>query len=743
MIIYFTTILLAFRLTHQVCTVAQAPFPKIFGSIIDATYINQIDYSGSYLAVAGCSKDKGFRGDTSTNTLFIPVVLVYQGPESTYLWGKSFTAMTGDPFYGVKINSAGTKVVDITNGNLVSVTWVVAATQYDNNYRNLLLLDSGLLYMGDGTQIFKIDPTLVTAAKYSLPSYQTVGLQYNTEQTHIHIFSYAANLCMLTVVDISTFTLVFQRQVQCQSATQSALQTKFQTCTHKEAASDDTIAFQEGTRFYRMRSEYLTPAFTGTTLHDPANPTTLQPMALHCGSSDLLYSLFWATAYQTDYNRVFVGKVDFNSGKMFYTRFLQQILDARPAVIIDANVFYLPSATQTIYKSPSQTFPLGSKTQSIIYSPLSTCQQVDEYEYPPVTLTMDSLVYTATALSYTLNSGSATNYISSIGAITNIDSTKFEGLFSVNCGKEVPLAIPEYNSVSSAQGTNLLEYTLGQSIATFSISPFMAGKVLPGNANPVFQYTLKSFNDALFPMSVNPTNGGITINPTTSLSIGKYTIVVQGLLQDCQTISASFTLQRASNVAPHFFQTLGNTLEQIISPKGESVSAIFPAIIDPDVTQVITVSMRPQPSFVEFTQTDIMVFPGLSTQIGTYPVFVDLFDGIATTTYSLTIHVVKESPYTITNQGPPIFMTEIKTIRLKMEEKATFFLPSIFDPDEDEIVTVSVELGDSLTFANFYNESHALSFNTIRDIVVKPKYMIEVNLIDSNQKPQQISKQCA
>ncbi|TNV86411.1 hypothetical protein FGO68_gene1608 [Halteria grandinella] len=413
-------LLLLFRLTFQVCPVSQAPFPKLIGGTLEATYINQVDYQNGYLAAVGCSKDQALRGDTFGSGMFIPIVLVYSGPDFSYLWGKAFSSMTGDPFEGLKIDSMGTKVVlanymtnryliilDLATGNRISATFLFAANTFDHQVWNLLLLNSGMLYMGDGTQIFKIDPVIPAANKYSAPSYQTVGLQYNSDQTRLHIFSFATNVCILTVVDITTFAPVFSRQVQCQSATFQAVAQTFQSCVYQESAQIETTIFQEGTIFFRMRSQYLSSTFTGTTMHDPTSPS-LQSRALHCGSTDLIFSLMWGS-YQTETNRIYVATVDFNSGKIIYTRFLQQLVDVRPGVIINGNTFYVPSATQTINKSPSVPFTLGSFDHAIIYSPVSTCQQLDEYEYPSVTLTPNQYTFSASPIAFTSGTHTVTD----------------------------------------------------------------------------------------------------------------------------------------------------------------------------------------------------------------------------------------------------------------------------------------------------------------------------------------------
>ncbi|TNV86410.1 hypothetical protein FGO68_gene1607 [Halteria grandinella] len=294
-----------------------------------------------------------------------------------------------------------------------------------------------------------------------------------------------------------------------------------------------------------------------------------------------------------------------------------------------------------------------------------------------------------------------------------------------------------YNSISSVQIQSSLYYIVGQTTANFHITQFTASKIIATSADPVFSYTLKSFNDALFPFSVALSNGDILVSLISSLSSGKYTIVLEGLLQDCQSVTATFTLTSSTNVAPYFDSIVGTALNDIFARKGESIMIQLPAIIDPDIQQVITMSIRPQQSFMELLQSQIRVYPSTSTQIGTYSVFVDLFDGIATTTYSLAIHVIQESPLTILNQGPPIFTNEISTIYLKIGQNKTYFLPEIQDPDEDDRAIVSVQLMDAMAFTEFDQESLALSFKLLRETVFCPQYLIKIILSDSNKKPMQ------
>jgi hypothetical protein len=149
------------------------------------------------------------------------------------LWGKVFTSLVDDRFTGVKINRLGTRLVvanisnyrylivmEITNGNVISATQFSANIGYDYYRRNLLLLNDGSILMGDDTRIVKVLPPSTSATAYTLSGYSTIGLQSNSAQSYVHVLAYA---CMITVMDMATFTRVYQYQPQCASTSSGNL----------------------------------------------------------------------------------------------------------------------------------------------------------------------------------------------------------------------------------------------------------------------------------------------------------------------------------------------------------------------------------------------------------------------------------------------------------------------------------------------------------------------------------------
>jgi len=168
--------------------------------------------------------------------------------------------------------------------------------------------------MGDDARILKVVPPSTSALSYSLSGYSTIGLQTNTAQSYLHLFAHASSICMITVMDMATFTRVYQYQAQCASTLAGSLVSTFQSCIFETSATVDTIVFQEGTRFFRVGNQYSSSTFTTSTVHDT---TTLSGRGLQCASNELVYSLMIGT-YSTDSNRIFVAAVNFNTNKITY-----------------------------------------------------------------------------------------------------------------------------------------------------------------------------------------------------------------------------------------------------------------------------------------------------------------------------------------------------------------------------------------------------------------------------------------
>ncbi|TNV86504.1 hypothetical protein FGO68_gene6799 [Halteria grandinella] len=318
-----TTLQLLLHQTLQTCTTAQAHFPKIVGGTQGHTYFSQIDYNQmvDYLVTAGHSFDQGVRGDALGSSPWRPLIIAYEF--SSYKWGKVFTSLVNQFMAAVQINRLGTRVIvsassspryliimDITNGNVITATQFSALDMLDRNCRQLMLLDGGSILTADGTRIIKIIPPSTTTPLYSLSGYSTVKLQSNTAQSYLHVFSHASLICMITVMDMATFTRIYQYQMQCVATLPTLLAETFQSCIYETSSNVDTIIFQESTRFFRISNQYSPPVFTTSTLHQPAAPS-LQAKGLHCESNDLVYSLFYGT-YSANSNRIFVALVKVN-----------------------------------------------------------------------------------------------------------------------------------------------------------------------------------------------------------------------------------------------------------------------------------------------------------------------------------------------------------------------------------------------------------------------------------------------
>ncbi|TNV86618.1 hypothetical protein FGO68_gene15455 [Halteria grandinella] len=547
----------------QACTTGQAPFPKIVGGTQSNTFFYQIDYNQvtDYLVAAGRSNDQGVRGDTLGST-FIPIIIAYQ--YNNYQWGKVFASLVSNEFTGVKISRQGTKLVvanfqitrylivmDITDGNVITATQFSASVKYDYYRRNLMLLDNGNILMGDDIQIVNVAPPSTSAPTYTLSSYSTIGLQTNTAQSYLHVFSYASSICIITVMDMATFTRVYQYQAQCASTSADNLAQTFQSCLFETSSTVDTIVFQEGTRFFRVNNQYSQSTFTTSTVHDP---TSLYARGLHCGSNELVYSLMQGT-YSGGSNRIFVATVYFNTNKIIYQRYLQSTSGATVyhGVIISYSQFYLGGWTQIIIKSASTSFNTRSSLKNgIIYSSMLTCQQADQqYTYPVVTLAVNGFTLTATANPYTSSSITVTDLSSSLPAMTNIVSTQFEDQYAADCNYLLPHAPHVFTALSSTQTTSSYTFEIESASHIIPITPFTATPI------PVYAYSLYSYSGTSGTVSVAADTGYIIIS--SAIAPATYIIAVEGKLDDCQTIKFTFTIT-VVNTPPSFKGVSGKEL---------------------------------------------------------------------------------------------------------------------------------------------------------------------------------------
>ena len=107
------------------CTVA--PFPIVIGGSVDHTYLWQMDYHALTDRIVGV----GHTYDTGMSTnipvgIYSPIIVVYQGPVMTYLWGKSIK-ISDDSYRGVTFSKDGTSIVAITYNNPTTISIFTAA----------------------------------------------------------------------------------------------------------------------------------------------------------------------------------------------------------------------------------------------------------------------------------------------------------------------------------------------------------------------------------------------------------------------------------------------------------------------------------------------------------------------------------------------------------------------------------------------------------------------------------------
>ncbi|TNV86362.1 hypothetical protein FGO68_gene3237 [Halteria grandinella] len=277
---------------------------------------------------------------------------------------------------------------------------------------------------------------------------------------------------------------------------------------------------------------------------------------------------------------------------------------------------------------------------------------------------------------------------------------------------------------------------------SFDIEQFTAQK-LSTQIKPAFSYKLKSFNDATFKISVNETTGKISLNLISSLVTGTYTLIIEGRLQDSQSITATFLLYGEDNVAPVFDQIVGLDLPDIIAPQLTSVEYPLPNVYDPNMGQSkavsILVALGGVPIFVDFIvppKTALRVIPTLLTPIRNYSVYFILNDGLNYTIYTQRILVQEQLPnqIVIRNMGAPVFVTEIESVTVEIGKSITYTLPEVTDPDNDP-VKVSVNLGDAMFFSKYDSGQGEFKFRPTKSTATKLMYEVSVVLTDENEKP--------
>ncbi|TNV86625.1 hypothetical protein FGO68_gene11316 [Halteria grandinella] len=739
----------------QACNTGQAPFPKIVGGTQSDTIFDQIDYNQvtDYLVAAGYTNDQGVRGDALGNTAR-PIIIAYQ--YNDYKWGKVFTSLVNQAFNGVKINRLGTKIVvanaqttrylivmDITDGNVITATQFTTSAWYEFYRRNLLLLDNENILMGDNTRIVKVAPPSTSAPTYTRSGYSIIGLQTNTAQSYLHAFAYASSICMITVMDMATFTRVYQYQAQCAATSAANLAQTFQT-----SSTVDTIVFQEGARFFKINNQYSPPSFTTSTVHDPA-ATSLSGRGLHCASNELVYSLMRGD-YSTDSYRIFVATVNFNTNKITYQRYLQQVANGEVyhGVIISDSKFYLGGYTDSIRKTTSTSFSTrSSKYHGIIYSPMLTCQSVEQYTYPDVTLSVDGFTLTPTINDYTSQSLTVTDLSSSLPTTSDIISTEFEGQYAGSCSIQLPVAPLDYSSLSSTQAISTFTYMKEQPTVTIPITSFTAA-IVSSAADPVYTYSLDTYYQAPNGITITASTGAIVISSPSTLGVATHSVSIVGKLQDCQTIKALFTLIGYANTAPSFYGIVGYELPGVTVEQEQTTTPYpLPTIVDPNLEQTITITLidggsSAYPTFIDFTdpsKTEIKIEPTSSTAVGTYLVQVQLYDGIATATYTLNIMVeamqVAQNAYIQTNSGPPVFASSLEIVNVKAGNTVIYTLPSKIDPDENDSISIAVYLQQATPFTKYDSSSLQFTFSPQIGTKYSKQYEITIELADNNINP--------
>ncbi|TNV86570.1 hypothetical protein FGO68_gene9231 [Halteria grandinella] len=776
--------------TLQICINVQAPFPKVVGGITNPTYIFQVDYNQvtNYLVGVGQSYEQQLRNDAlgSTNK---PIIVAYKSETFTYAWGKSFgTSGLSSQFSGIKINSAGTRlvvanqdavryliVIDIANGNVVYATKLTATVSYDYFTRNLLLLDSGNILMGDSSSVIITYPSSDIATVKSMGGLVTYNLHSNVVQNRVYVFSYATHTCRVSFMHMDSFAHIYQFSVQCSSVPLSALVQTFQSCVYDDGTSE-TVAFQEDTKFFRIKQS---SSIATSTVHDPATPS-LKGRGLHCMSHNQFYSLMFGSYGSSATNRFYIAEVNFLKSKITYRRYLQEIYGSiYQGVIFESDKFFFAGYSTAIQVTPSASFSPGSQVGvggGIIYGTMLTCQQIDSFTNPVADLTVNAYIFDATSIAFESSTRSVSDEIMNLPLPTSINEVVFEAIHASECGIYVPQEPYDFEGLSSYQQNYAMSYSNGPSdTLAIPIQPFTANPILIAFEIYSFTYSLKSFNGPLGGITVDSSSGEITIPSIAALGARTYNLVIEGKLIDCQTISAKFTLG-ASNTLPSFMGITGTTLDIVSAELGLITDFQLPSIVDPDTEQTITVTLTEAggsafPSFIDFsdsTHTVLRIQPGATIVVTTYQLGVRLSDGLSQATYTLFVmveastgtpppppppspppsslpsppipptppvpEVVPPPPidksFLITNSGPPIFTSPLETITLKLGQSTTYTLPTQTDPDNDNI-DISIDLKETTAFAQYSGQK--FTFLPQKGGKYKTEYEIAIVLADDNK----------
>ena len=118
--ILLTVILFGGKALAQTCT--QTPFPKFVGGTNDDTYFYSIDYhlATSQLVAGGGTSDSGITSGHASSSLYIPIIVRYQGASFAYSWGIYDPTASWDSVRSISISSVGSVVLaQLFNGKIL------------------------------------------------------------------------------------------------------------------------------------------------------------------------------------------------------------------------------------------------------------------------------------------------------------------------------------------------------------------------------------------------------------------------------------------------------------------------------------------------------------------------------------------------------------------------------------------------------------------------------------------------
>lgn len=200
-------------------------------------------------------------------------------------------------------------------------------------------------------------------------------------------------------------------------------------------------------------------------------------------------------------------------------------------------------------------------------------------------------------------------------------------------------------------------------------------------------------------MAVDSGSGELKLSDVAHMGDGKYTIVIEGKLPDCQTLTEVFTLEGEYN-------------DLFVAPQSEITYYKLSDFIDLIKGQAFTVTLAPGfPNFIDFSDpTTLKASPTASASPGTYTVRLFINDGMISKTLQLTL-VVSPSIYTVT-PPPPTFATPLTPQTLQIGVTSTYALP-------ESNAQITVELGNAMPFTKYRDGVFAFAPEKEGEYVVK------------------------